>query len=86
MFLLASMWDSIYIALLLVVFVWIYSWAKENLGSDKLAILFSLIVVFLTFYSFPELLWMGVILFIFATFGKELFSKLNPFHGEGGLK
>jgi hypothetical protein len=29
---------------------------------------------------------MGVILFIFATFGKELFSKLNPFHGEGGLK
>jgi hypothetical protein len=40
MFLLASMWDSIYIALLLVVFVWIYSWAKENLGSDKLAILF----------------------------------------------
>ncbi|MBN2127140.1 MAG: hypothetical protein JW703_01975 [Candidatus Diapherotrites archaeon] len=83
MILLASMIESIQIALLLVILVWIYSWAKENLGSDKLAILFAVIVVFLTFYSFPELIWMGVILFVFATFGKELFSRLNPFHGGG---
>ncbi len=86
MFFLTSIFESIRIALLLVILVWVYSWAKSNLGSDKLAILFSLIVVYLTFYSFPELLWFGVILFIFATFGKELFSKLNPVQGEGGLK
>ncbi|MFH1588705.1 MAG: hypothetical protein ABIA76_05195 [Candidatus Diapherotrites archaeon] len=83
MFFLASMFESIQIALLLAILVWIYGWAKENLGSDKLAILFALIVVYLTFYQFPELIWMGVILLVLATFGKTLLSKLNPFADPG---
>ena len=70
---------NIWIALTLFFFVWIYAWAKGNLGSTKLAILFAAIVVYLTFYQFPELVWIAVLLFLFATFGKEIISKMNVF-------
>lgn len=80
--LLQSMSENLWIAITLFIFVWIYSWAKGNLGSAKLAILFALIVVYLTFYSFPELVWIAVTIFLLATFGKEIFAKINPFAGE----
>ena len=70
--------QNIWIALTLFVFVWIFSWAKGSLGSAKLAVLFAIIVVYLTAYNFPILVWIGVAVFILATFGKELITKLNP--------
>jgi hypothetical protein len=79
---LSGLAENIWIAITLFLFVWIYSWAKGNLGSAKLAILFALIIVFLTFYQYPELVWILVILFLLSTFGKEIFSKLNPFEGD----
>ena len=40
-----------------------------------------LLVLFLwlLFIQFPELVWLVVILYILATFGKEIFEKMNPF-------
>ena len=55
--------------------VWVYSWAKGNLGSPKLAIIFAAIIVYLTVSQHRELIWLGVILFLLATFGKELLEK-----------
>ncbi|MCR4368348.1 MAG: hypothetical protein NUV67_00400 [archaeon] len=74
--------DNIWIVLTLFLFVWIYSWAKENLGSAKLAILFSLIVVYLTFYSYPILVWLLVAFFILQTLGKDFLAQINPFGGD----
>lgn len=75
------MWDpvlkNIEIVLTLVIFVWIYGWAKGALGSPKLAVLFAIIVVFLTFYTFPILIWVLVLVLILATFGVEIFSKID---------
>ena len=68
--LLQSLTDNIWIVLTLFLFVWIYGWAKSNLGSAKLAILFALIVVYLTFYSYPFLVWMLVAFFLLQTLGK----------------
>ncbi|MBI4052683.1 MAG: hypothetical protein HY394_01465 [Candidatus Diapherotrites archaeon] len=62
--------------LTLVYLVWIFRWASGQLGSAKLAIIFSLIVVYLTFFQFPELVWIPAVIFLFATFGKELFAKM----------
>jgi hypothetical protein len=64
------------IALSLFYLIWLYGWSKNALGSAKLAIVFSVIVVWITVWQFPILIWMGVALFLFATFGKELFSKM----------
>ncbi|HLC79618.1 MAG TPA: hypothetical protein VJG83_04300 [archaeon] len=82
MFLLEAILDNIWIVLTIFLFIWIYSWAKENLGSAKLAILFALIVVYLTFYSYPFLVWLLVIFFLIQTFGKEFLAQINPFGGD----
>jgi len=69
--------QNLEIVLSLFYLVWIYGWAKKNLGSPKLAILFAVIVVYLTFFQFPQLIWIPVLIFIFAVFGKGFFEKLN---------
>ncbi len=69
--------QNIEIVLSLFYLVWIYGWAKKNLGSPKLAILFAVIVVYLTFFQFPQLIWIPVLIFIFAVFGKGFFEKFN---------
>ena len=82
MIIIDALLDNIWIILTLFLFVWIYSWAKENLGSAKLAILFALIVVYLTFYSYPVLVWLLVVFFLLQTLGKDFLAQLNPFGGD----
>mgnify|MGYP001593932847 CR=1 FL=1 len=82
MIFLATLADNIWIIITLFLFVWIYSWAKNNLGSAKLAILFALIVVYLTFYSYPVLVWILVVLFILQILGKDFLAQINPFGGD----
>ena len=74
--------ENVWIALLLFIFIWLFSWAKGILGSVKLAVLFALIVVYLTFYQYQELVWLGVIIFFIATFGKEILGKVKLFRSE----
>lgn len=82
MIILDGLMDNIWIVLTLFLFVWIYSWTKENLGSAKLAILFALIVVYLTFYSYPVLVWLLVAFFLLQTLGKDFLAQVNPFGGD----
>ena len=71
--------QNLEIVLSLFYLVWLYGWAKKNLGSPKLAILFAVIVVYLTFFQFPQLIWVPVLIFIFAVFGKGIFDKIDIF-------
>ena len=65
--------------------VWIYGWAKNQLGSAKLAILFAVIVVYLGFFTHDELILIPVILFLVAFFGKNIVEKMpGPDVGGGG--
>lgn len=80
--LLEGLSDSVWIVLTLFLFVWIFGWAKENLGSAKLAILFAIIIVYLTFYTYPFLVWILVAFFLLQTFGKEFLGQVNPFGGD----
>ncbi|HLC36941.1 MAG TPA: hypothetical protein VJK05_05025 [archaeon] len=73
----SALTDNIWIAIVMFLFIWIFSWAKGALGSAKLAIIFAIIIIFLTVFQYPELVWLGVILFVFAVFGKDFFSKLD---------
>lgn len=67
------------IVLSLFFLVWVYAWAKGKLGSPKLAIIFAAIIVYLTVSQHRELIWLGVLLFLLATFGKELLEKFNVY-------
>jgi len=75
----ATLATDIWTVLALFYLVWVFSWAKKALGSAKLAILFAVIVVYLTFFLHPEMVWVPVIIFIFAVFGKGVFEKINVF-------
>ena len=72
-----SLFGNLEIALILFFFVWLFGWAKGSLGSEKLAVFFAILVVYLTVFQFRELIWLVVGLFLLSTFGKELFSKLG---------
>lgn len=79
LFLISNFFDDLRIALTLFLLVWVYAWAKGNLGDVKLAILFAVIIIFLTVYTYPELVWIWVALFILSTFGKDIFAKIHLF-------
>ena len=71
--------NNLWIVLSLFYLVWIFGWAKRNLGSAKLAVLFAVIVVYLTFFQFQWLVWIPVLIFLFAVFGKGIFEKMDVY-------
>jgi hypothetical protein len=71
--------DNLWVVLSLFYLVWLFGWAKKALGSAKLAILFSVIVVYLTFIMFPWLVFIPVVLLLLATFGSTMFEKVKVF-------
>ena len=73
----ADMIGNLETVLSLFYLIWIFGWAKKALGSAKLAILFAVIVVYLTFFQFRELIWVPVIIFLFAVFGKGVIEKIG---------
>jgi len=80
--LLASVLDNIKIVVILFIFVWLFGWAKENVGSPALAVIFSIIVIYLTFFQYEFLVWLLVFLFLLNTIGKEFLAQINPFGGD----
>ena len=69
------MWASIALVLLIIYFLWFFSWGKKQVGA-KWGIILAIVFMLLTFVSYPDLIWIPVILFIFATFGKELLERV----------
>ena len=67
---------SLALIILIVMFFWIYNWSKNQAGK-KLGLLLSFFIMYITFYSFPELIWIVFGLFLLATFGKELLERVS---------
>jgi hypothetical protein len=66
---------SFALVLVIIYFIWFYAWGKKQLGS-KLGLLVAVVLFYLTFYLYPELVWIPFILFILATFGKDLLERV----------
>ncbi|MFA6065365.1 MAG: hypothetical protein WC746_05980 [archaeon] len=66
---------TIALILFIVYFLWIYAWAKKQVGA-KLGIILAVVIMFLLFYSFPELIWVPFILFLWSIFGKDLLERV----------
>jgi len=75
----SDLYTDVVTVLSLFYMVWIYAWAKSKLGSAKLAILFAVIVVYLFFFLHPELVFVPIIIFLLATFGSSLVSKVDVY-------
>jgi len=72
-----NLWDNLWVVLSLVYLIWLYAWAKKQLGNTLLAVLFAVIVVYLTFFQFPELVWLPVVFFFIAFFFSGMFEKIG---------
>jgi uncharacterized membrane protein len=66
---------SFALVLMIIYFLWFFSWGKKQVGS-KLGLLIAIVLMYLTFYLYPDLIWIPFILFILATFGKELLERI----------
>ncbi len=71
---LGSIRGDIWLALFLYFSVFIYTWAKGKLGDVRAAILFAVIIMILIFYQHPDLVWIVVGIYLFNTYGKEIFK------------
>ena len=69
--------SDIELALTLILFVWLLNWLKTMTGDAKLAIIIAVIVSYLTFYRYPELIWLMVAFILVITFGKQINEFLN---------
>jgi len=67
---------SFALVLLIVYFLWFFTWGKKQVGT-KLGILLAVVLTYLIFVMYPEMIWVPFILFIIATFGKE-FLEIVP--------
>ena len=72
-----ALFSNLETVLSLFYLIWLYGWSKKYLGSAKLAILFAVIVVYLTFFQFKELIWIPVLLFFVAFFFSNVLDKIN---------
>ncbi|VVB75544.1 Uncharacterised protein [uncultured archaeon] len=61
--------------LLLVYFLWIFAWAKKQVGA-KIGLLLAVVITYLLFFNFPELIWVPAILFLWSIFGKDLLERI----------
>ncbi len=73
----AAMADDLRLALTMVFFVWILNWARKNLGSPRLAILYALVLAYIVFFKHPEAVWLVLGIIILAVVGPKFFAGLD---------
>jgi hypothetical protein len=66
---------TISLILFVIYFLWIYAWAKKQTGP-AIGLLIAIIITFILFYNFPELIWVPLLLFLWSVFGKELLERV----------
>ncbi len=74
--------------LALFYFVWIFNWAKGTLGNSGVALTFAVIIIYLTAWLHPWLIWIPAAIYLLNHGGKDvlgdLFSWGTHKHDKGG--
>ncbi len=70
------------LALTMVFFVWILNWARKNLGSPRLAIVYAIVLAYIIFFKHPGVVWWIFGILILVTFGAKFWEKIQPLPPE----
>lgn len=76
--LLASLESDVRLALIMIFFVWAWNFARANFGSGKLALIFAMILIYLTLFKHPELVWILFFTLIGIPFLAKFLDKIVP--------
>jgi membrane protease YdiL (CAAX protease family) len=72
-----AMSNDLRLALAMVFFVWILNWARKNLGSPRLAILYAIVLAYIVFFKHPEAVWLVAGIIVLAWIGPKFFEGLE---------
>lgn len=67
--------SSLALVLFIIYFLWLYNWGKKQLGA-KFGLLLGGLVFYLIFFLYQDLVWLPLVLFLLATFGKDLLERI----------
>lgn len=70
-----DIFSSVALVLFIVYFLWLYNWGKKQMGA-KYGLVLAGIVFYLIFFLYQDLVWIPLILFLLATFGKDILEKV----------
>lgn len=73
----AAMEDDLRLAITMIFFVWILNWARKNLGSPRLAIVYAIVIAYIIFFKHPEAVWWIVGIFILSIVGPKIMEGLE---------
>jgi len=65
---------DIWLALFLYISVFLFAWAKGKMGNPAIAMLYTIIIMFLVFYQHDLLIWIVLGIYLYTTYGKEIFK------------
>ncbi len=63
------------VILVIIYFLWIFAWAKKQVGP-KIAVVLTIVLVYLLFFNYPDLIWVPFLLFLWSIFGKDLLERI----------
>ncbi len=66
----------IWIVLLIVISVVIYSWTKSKISNNTMSVVITIIIVYLLFVQYPHFVWFAVVGALIISISKPDFSKL----------
>jgi hypothetical protein len=66
---------TISLVLLIIYFLWIYAWAKKQVGAT-VGLLLAILITWILFYNFQQLIWVPFILYLWSIFGKDLLERV----------
>ena len=66
---------TISLVLLIIYFLWIYAWAKKQVGAT-VGLLLTILITWILFYNFQQLIWVPFILYLWSIFGKDLLERV----------
>jgi len=70
-----DLFSSLALVLFIVYFLWLYNWGKKQIGA-KFGLVLGGIVFYLIFFLYQDLVWLPLMLFLLATFGKDLLERV----------
>lgn len=71
----SDLFVTLELILFIVYFLWIFAWAKKQIGAG-LGLLLAIVITYLLFFNFPELIWVPFLLFLWSVFGKDLLERV----------
>lgn len=67
---------TVWIVLLMVIAVVIYSWTKSKIANSMFSVIITLVIVYLLFIQYPHFVWFAIIAVVISYVNFSDFQKL----------